>query len=189
MDTARPLAKIREFFRRTRRMPSYRELAALVGYRSTNAVAKLVRTMREAGLLERDPTGRIRMRHPYGEARVLGAVEAGWPSPAEEELVDTMSLDEWLIGNKEATFMLKVQGISMTGAGIMPGDMVLVERGAPARDGDIVVAEVDKAWTIKYLRKRDGQTILEPANPKYRTIVPSEELNIAAVVKAVIRKY
>ena len=126
---------------------------------------------------------------PFGRTRVLGTVEAGFPSPAEEELTDTMSLDEWLIGNKEATFMLKVRGESMQGAGIIQGDMVLVERGVTPREGDIVIAEVDGAWTMKYLRHRNGRVMLEPANPKFRPIFPSEELNIAAVVKAVIRKY
>ena len=85
--------------------------------------------------------------------------------------------------------MLKVRGESMRDAGIMPGDMVLVERGATAHDGDIIIAEVDNAWTMKYLRHRNGRVVLEPANPRFRPIVPSEELNVTAVVKAVIRKY
>ena len=100
-----------------------------------------------------------------------------------------MSLDEYLIKNKDATFMLKVQGDSMNGAGIMPGDMVLVERGVTPRNGDIVVAEVDKEWTLKTFQKTGNKIVLMPANKKYKPIVPTEELNIAAVVKAVIRKY
>jgi len=161
----------------------------LFGYRSPNAVTKLVRRLTDAGVVHRDRDGRLQLQNPFGHARVLGAVEAGFPSPAEEELADTMSLDEWLIGNKEATFMLKIRGLSMRDAGILPGDTVLVERGATARDGDIVIAEVDNAWTIKYLRRRSGRMVLEPANPAYRTIIPTEQLNISAVVKAVIRKY
>ena len=125
----------------------------------------------------------------FGEVRVLGTVEAGWPSPAEEELTDTMSLDEWLIRNKEATYILKVKGDSMIDAGIMDGDMVLLERGREAKDGDIVVAEIDGAWTMKYLSKKGKQVTLEPANKKYKTIIPKEELKVAAVVMAVIRKY
>src|SRR5436309_5403751 len=87
---------------------------------------------------------------------VLGTVEAGWPSPAEEELSDTMSMDEYLIRKKEATYMLKVSGDSMVDAGIMPGDMALVERGVVAKDGHIVIAEIDGKWTMKYFRKRGG---------------------------------
>jgi repressor LexA len=116
-------------------------------------------------------------------------VEAGFPSPAEEELLDTMSLDEYLISNKEATFILQVSGNSMIDAGIMPKDLVLVERTNEAKPGDIVIAEVDGKWTMKYLRQKGNQMYLEPANKKYTPIYPKEELKISAVVKAVIRKY
>lgn len=120
---------------------------------------------------------------------VLGTVEAGFPSPAEEELIDTISLDELLIQNREASFLLKVSGDSMTGAGIMPHDMVIVDRGRTAKSGDIVIAEVDGQWTMKYLRKRGDSVALVPANPKYKPVRPKQELKIAGVVTAVVRKY
>ena len=189
MDMQTVIGRIARFWRQRRRMPSFRELANLAGYRSTNAAAKLVTRLEKLGVLERDTTGSLIPKHLWGAARLLGTVEAGWPSPAEEELADTMSLDEWLIGNKEATFMLKVRGESMRDAGIMPGDMVLVERGAQARDGDVIIAEVDGAWTMKTLKHRGGKPVLMPANRNFSPIVPKDELNIAAVVKAVIRKY
>ncbi len=125
----------------------------------------------------------------FREIRVLGTVEAGFPTAAEEELADTMSLDDFLIKNREKTFMLKVKGDSMIEAGIMPGDMVLVERTNDARLGDIVIAEVDREWTMKYLQKKNGKAILLPGNPKYSPIMPKEELKIGAVVRAVIRRY
>ncbi|PIP31029.1 hypothetical protein COX25_01375, partial [bacterium (Candidatus Howlettbacteria) CG23_combo_of_CG06-09_8_20_14_all_37_9] len=71
--------------------------------------------------------------------KILGTVEAGFPSPAEEELADTITLDDYLIRKKEATFILKVSGDSMIGAGIKPGDLVLIEKGRQARHGDIVI--------------------------------------------------
>ena len=77
----------------------------------------------------------------------------------------------------------------MSGAGILPGDMVIVDKGQPPKSGDIVIAEVDGQWTMKYLRKRgDGVTLL-PANPKYKPVKPKSELKIAGVVTAVVRKY
>ncbi len=121
--------------------------------------------------------------------RVRGTVEAGFPSPAEEELVDTLSLDDLLIQNREASFLLRVSGDSMTGAGIMPGDMVIVDRGRTAKSGDIVIAEVDGQWTMKFLRKRGENVVLVPANPKYQPIRPKSQLTIAGVVTAVVRKY
>ena len=120
---------------------------------------------------------------------VLGSVEAGFPSPAEEELVDTLSLDDLLIQNREATFLLKVSGDSMTGAGILPGDMVIVDKSQSAKSGDIVIAQIDGEWTMKYLRKRGDSVLLAPANPKYQPIRPKTELKIAGVVTAVVRRY
>jgi repressor LexA len=188
-NTERITTALRRFFKRQRRMPSYAELARLAGYRSKNAAVRLARRLIDSGVMRRDDTGRLTPARLWGQTRVLGAVEAGWPSPAEEELQDTMSLDEWLISNREATFMLKVQGDSMTGVGIMPGDMVLVQRGKQAEQGDVVIAEVDGKWTMKTLRYRRGTPVLVAANKKYADIRANEELTIAAVVVAVIRKY
>jgi repressor LexA len=116
-------------------------------------------------------------------------VAAGFPSPAEEELVDTITLDELLIRNREATYLLKVNGDSMNEAGILPGDLLIVERGAAPRDGDIVIAQVDSQWTMKYFRRRGAKVFLEAANKHYQPIYPIEELQIAAVVRGVVRKY
>lgn len=120
---------------------------------------------------------------------LLGFIQAGWPSPAEEELSDTMTLDEYLIKNKEATYMIKVRGDSMIEAGIMPGDIVLVERGAEFKDGSIVVAQIDEQWAMRYFRNRAGKIFLEAANKKYKPIFPGQTLKVDAVVKGVVRKY
>ena len=77
----------------------------------------------------------------------------------------------------------------MIDAGICEGDMVIVERTDNPKVGSIVIAEVDGAWTMKYLRKRGETLYLEPANKAYKPIVPKDELRITAVVKAVVRKY
>lgn len=170
-------------------MPSYAELMGIFGFKSKNAAFKLAKRLQEEGVLSKDPSGKLIPGNLFNAVRVLGTVEAGWPSPAEEELSDTLSLEEWLIGNKEATYMLKVKGDSMIEAGIMPGDVVLVERKREAKDGDIVIAEVDNDWTMKYFKKTGSRIYLLAANKRYRPIVPKEELKIAAIVKAVIRKY
>ena len=77
----------------------------------------------------------------------------------------------------------------MIDAGIQPGDMVLVEKGKEPRGGDIVVAQVDGEWTMKYFT-RDRQGIrLDPANRNYKPIRPKNDLELAGVVRSVIRKY
>ncbi len=183
------IRKIQQFYEEKNRMPSFAEIAKIFGFKSKNAAAKVVDKLMEAGLIEKDDRGRLLPGRLFKEIRILGTVEAGFPTAAEEELTDTMSLDDFLIRNREKTFMLKVKGDSMIEAGIMPGDMVLVERSKEARLGDIVIAEVDHEWTMKYLQKKNGKTILMPGNPNYPPIVPQEELKIGAVVKAVIRRY
>ena len=177
------------FYQKNHRMPSFGEMLALTGYKTKSAVAYFVQKLVEQNLVKKDRTGRLVPHKLYGEVKVLGTIEAGFPSAAEEELADTMSFDEYLIENREATYILKVKGDSMIEAGIHPGDMVIVERKSVFKDGQIVVAEIDGAWTLKYFRNRGGKVYLEPGNKKYKPIYPKEELKISAVVKAVVRKY
>jgi repressor LexA len=181
--------KILTFYKKHRRMPSYREIMKLANFKSINSVTKLVGRMIEAGMISKDSQGKLIPEKLFGGTKILGYIAAGFPSPAEEELVDVITIDEFLISNKEATYMLKVSGDSMIDAGIHPGDTVLVERGRDPKEGDIVIAEVDGQWTMKFLQKQNGQIILMPANKKYAPIIPTEELNITAVVISVIRKY
>lgn len=178
-----------DFYHHHGRMPSFSELGLAWGVQSKNAVSKIIDKMERLKIVVRDEKGRLLPGTISASVRVLGTVEAGFPSPAEEELVDSLSLDELLIQNREATFLLKVSGDSMSGAGILPGDLVLVDKGQQPKSGDIVIAEVDGEWTMKYLRKRGEEVILLPANPKYSPIRPKSELKIAGVVTAVVRKY
>jgi repressor LexA len=123
------------------------------------------------------------------ELKFVGDITAGFPSPAEEELFENISLEEWLIRNPTSTFLVKVYGESMIEAGILPGDFVLVDRSLAPKNGDIVIAEVDGEWTMKYFRKQRGEILLVPANPRYPPIKPTESLNIFGVVIGVVRKY
>jgi SOS regulatory protein LexA len=182
--------KIISFYKNRKRMPSYQEIMDLVGFKSKNAAYKLVHKLIEQGVLSKDSDGRLIPNRLIGEVPVLGLVEAGIPSVADETMLDTMSFDEYLIKEKEKTFVLEVKGDSMIEEGIKEGDLVVVERRNEPKDGDIVIAEVDGGWTMKFLRKKPGKPVfLEPANRNYKPIYPEHELNIAAVVKGVIRKY
>jgi repressor LexA len=170
-------------------MPSFAELGRLVGLRSKHAVWKLVKRLESAGVVTRDATGRLIPGVRMAALKVLGTVEAGFPGPAEEMELDTVSLDSLLVRNREESFLLKVSGDSMADAGILEGDLVIVERSRRPRNGEIVVAEVDGAWTIKYFRKEGGEVRLVPANAAYRPITPQQELRVAGVVTAVVRHY
>ena len=181
--------RIFDFYNTHKRMPSYAEIMELVGFKSKNAVSKLVHKLVDAGILEKDSQGKLIPAIGAGEVPMLGLVEAGIPSTADSEILDTLSIEEYLIPKKEKTFLLEVKGDSMIEAHIDEGDLVIAERAQTARDGDIVVAEVDGGWTLKYF-KTDGKKVwLLPANKNYKPIYPEYELRVAAVVKGVIRKY
>ena len=100
-----------------------------------------------------------------------GTIWAGWPSPAEEELVDVISLDEYLISNPTATMIVRIKSDALEHRGIHKGDLVLVERGRKPSLGDLILAEVENEWKLLVLST-------------FR-----EEIVLKGVVVAVIRKY
>lgn len=181
--------KIVSFYQKNKRMPSFAEVATLYDFKSRNAATKLIHKLVEQGFISKDETGRLLPGKLFYEIRILGSIKAGFPSPAEEELQDTMSLNDYLIEKKEATYLLEVDGDSMIDAHIAEGDMVIAERTSQAKDGQIVIAEIDGEFTMKYFRKKGNKVWLEAANKKYPPLHPTQELKIAAIVKGVIRKY
>jgi repressor LexA len=170
-------------------MPTYEEMLTLLAVRSKSVVHFWMNKLLQEGILEKDKSGHLTFINPFVGVPLAGEVSAGFPSPAEEELRDVISFDEYLITKQEESFLLKVDGDSMIGAGIMPDDLVLVERGREPKTGDIVIAEVDGAWTMKYFHKKGKEVYLEAANPKYPRIKPVADLRLGGVVTAVVRKY
>ena len=183
------IGALRAFYTAERRVPGYNEMLRIFNYRSKNAVFGLLSRLEESGYITKNKGKTALTDKLTGAIRLLGEVNAGFPSPAEEELIDTLSLDDFLVDRPEATFMLKVTGDSMIDAGIQPGDMVLVEKGKAPRNNDIVIAEVDGEWTMKYFMKDRRGVRLEPANKAYATIRPKNSLEIGGIVRTVIRKY
>ncbi|MSR78345.1 MAG: translesion error-prone DNA polymerase V autoproteolytic subunit [Candidatus Omnitrophica bacterium] len=184
------VAKLRIFYSKHKRLPTFSEMQGLFGYRSKSSVANLVTRLVERRIVFKDAAGRLAPAPSFAcGVKLLGTIQAGFPSPAEEELLDTLTLDEFLIKKPNATYIVKVSGDSMIDEGIKEGDLVLVERGRQALHGDIVIAQVDGQWTMKYFEKKDGKVILRAANKKYPVIVPQKELVIGGVVVANVRKY
>jgi repressor LexA len=180
---------IAAFFRENRRMPSFAEMTSLLDVRSKSVVNFWIDKLIAAEILEKDDKGHLKFKKSSFAIPLAGSVQAGFPSPEEEALCDIMSMDEYLITKPDASFLLQVSGDSMIGEGIMEGDLVIVERGRLPKTGDVVIAEIDGEWTMKYFKKQGKQVFLEAANPKYPIIRPKTELKIGGVVTAVIRKY
>ena len=181
--------EIQSFCSGKRRMPTYKEMLDLLGVRSKSVVHYWMEKLCAQGALAGDSKGCLKPVRPAPGIPVAGTVAAGYPSPAEEALRDIISIDEYLITRPESSFLVKVSGDSMTGAGIMDGDMVIVEKGREPKNGDIVLAEVDGEWTMKYFVRKGKEIVLEAANPKYPTIRPKNELRLGGIITAVIRKY
>jgi repressor LexA len=178
-----------EFFIENNRMPTYEEMKSLFGVSSKNTVAYRVNKLVESGFLTKN--GNKLALSEVGTVMRLGTVQAGFPTAADEDVDTTLlSLDDFLIERKQSTYMLEVQGESMIDAGILEGDLVLVERGRTPRRGDIVLALVDNEYTLKYLETENGKPVLVPANRAFKKIYPNpNKLKIEAVLKAVVRKY
>ncbi|KQP14840.1 LexA family transcriptional regulator [Pseudorhodoferax sp. Leaf267] len=118
-------------------------------------------------------------------------VVAGFPSPAEDFLVQRIDLTQELITHPQATFLLRVSGESMRDAGIFDGDMLVVDKAIKPRHGHVVVAVVDGEFTVKYLYQRAGRVKLRPANPTFPEITPHEGqlLEVWGVVTASIKRF
>ena len=118
------------------------------------------------------------MELPYYE----GGVKAGFPSPAQDYLRQSLDFNRDIIKHPEATFYARACGDSMTGAGIDDGDLLVIDRAVEAHDGDIIVAFINGEFTLKFIdtsHKAEGYIELVPANDRYPHIRINEEENFA----------
>ena len=117
---------------------------------------------------------------------ILGYIAAGKPIEAIRTN-EAIEIPRDMMGPN--VFALKVRGDSMIGDGILDGDYVVIEKTNHPKNGDIVVAQVDGEWTMKYYQKKGRQVVLRAANCKYAPITPAEELIVGGVITACVRKY
>ena len=128
---------------------------------------------------------------PLGIILIQGAVEAGFPSPAEDLGAQRIDLAQLLIKHSQATYFLRASGHSMTEVGIFDGDILVVDRAFKPRNTHIVVAIVDGDFTVKLLSQRAGRIKLKAANPTYPDITPKDgqTIEIWGVVTSTIKQF
>jgi len=204
MLTARQ-QQVLEFIRETIEQrgypPSVREICEAVGLSSPSTVHSHLNSLVDAGAIEKDPAKPRAIKiveeadYPVGaetgvmrRVPILGRIAAGPPILAAEHVEDVMALPTELVGDGPV-FLLEVKGDSMVGAGICEGDLVAVQSRPDADSGDIVAAVIDGEATVKRLRRRDFELILEPENPAYEPITLTEGVELAGKVVSVIRRY
>lgn len=189
------VAFVQRHFRRYGGSPTYREIAAHlhVDVKSAN---QHVQALERKGILERTG-GRIKLLGDYRPPRgipVLGRVAAGTPILAAENVEEHIDIEqEFRGGPDEMTddlFLLRVQGDSMTGAGIHDGDLVLVRSQPEVGDGEIAAVVIGEEATVKRVRFRRNRLRLEPANKRYKPIAvgPEDDVRIAGKVLMAVRR-
>ena len=178
--------------------PSVREIGDSLGLRSPSTVHSHLSTLVRLGYLRRDPTkpraievvdrtgAPARSNAPTRDVPLVGRIAAGSPILAEEDIEEVFPLPQQLVGSGPV-IMLEVKGDSMTDAGILNGDYVVVRRQDDALDGEIVAALVDDEATVKRLERRKGNVILHPANPAFEPMVFDEGVSLVGKVVSVLR--
>lgn len=170
--------------------PSVREIGEAVGLKSPSTVHFHLKHLEEAGVIEKGVgKGRaITLTSPPVEDRVpiVGNVAAGSPILAEECIEDYLTFDTG--GRTGEYFALRVRGESMLGAGILPGDLVVVRRQPTANNGEIVVALLEDEATVKRFSLKNGRVWLLPENEAYSPI-DGTYAQILGKVAAVVRRY
>lgn len=183
------LAKLQDYYAKNRVLPSFAGIGNLVGMTSKGAISVMVGRLREAGYLDYAPNRRLQPRPRFFEREVLDTIQAGQPQPANEPRIEGLNVDAYLIENPSRTILLEVKGDSMVDAGLMPGDTVIVKKGAPVKPGDIVVAIVDNDFTVKYLAQDRNGFYLKPGNKAYGPIRAKDHLEVFGLVVGSFRKY
>jgi repressor LexA len=179
--------------------PTVREIGEAVGLASPSTVHAHLANLERAGLLKRDPTKPRALelvgREPAGASvaelpklPLVGQIAAGGPLLADENIEDHIAVPERLNGD----FLLRVKGDSMVNAGILDGDLLVVQRAQDARNGEIVVAlagddeSADEA-TVKRFFREDGRIRLQPENDAMESIY-AQHVQILGTVRAVFRE-
>lgn len=117
-------------------------------------------------------------------------VAAGFPSPARGEIDGTLDLNELCVRHPAATYFIRARGESMIGAGIGDDDVLVVDRSITARNGDIIIAAVDGAFTVKRLEKNGKTVRLLPENPDFApiTLTPGMQADFFGVITYVVKR-
>ena len=190
------LAFIQGFIEESGMPPTRAEIARALGFRSANAAEEHLRALQRKGILELKP-GASRGIQLAEELRdpdllpLVGRVAAGHPILAQENIESRYRIDLSLF-NPKPHYLLRVQGMSMKGAGILDGDLVAVCRTPDVRNGQVVVARLEEEVTVKRYRQEGPVVWLLPENPDFEPIrvdLQEDPMMIEGVVVGVLRNH
>lgn len=184
----RHLGSLQRHWKRHQAFPSMAKLADVMGLASAGSVFQALARLVEQGYLER-VEGRIAPTKRFFARPLLGRVRAGVPQEAAEpDEFELLTIDDYLVRQPDRTSLARVRGDSMKDKGLFDGDVVVVEHNTPAKPGDVVIAVVDGAMTVKTLVLDNGEYVLQAANPAFETIRPGISLEVLGVVVGSFRR-
>jgi SOS regulatory protein LexA len=189
LNDSQYLSALRDYYAKHRVLPSYAVIGRLVGLSSKGSVAEMIERLKAQRFLESTKERRLQPGKRFFERAVADHVRAGRPETPGDLLPELLSIDQHLIRLPSRSTLVRVKGDSMVDAGILEGDIVVVEKRATANDGDLVVAIVDDEFTLKRLATERGRPVLRAENKAYPVIRPRGELEIFGVVVGLLRRY
>jgi len=202
---------VKEFISLRKYSPSLREIGEKFGIKSTNGVRESLQALEKKGLIKKS---QIKHRSiellkkneknslPHHEAHqpiikethtlpIIGRIAAGKPILAEENVEDVIAIDKSILPRSQQVFALRIYGDSMSGDGILDGDIAIIRMQKNAEYGQIIAAIIDNDATLKRYYPQHGQIELRASNENYLPIIVTEGENfsIAGILAGVIRKY
>ncbi|QDD64292.1 peptidase S24 [Herbaspirillum seropedicae] len=185
------LRRLRDIYAQFGCLPSYSQMAKLLNFKAKNAAFKLSHRLMETGHLVKAQGGRLAPGTAFFTLDVSDdEVRAGFGGDGNATgLMQAQALDQLLKTRPSKTVLVKVRGDSMSNAGILSGDIAVVETSSQASSGEIVVAEIDGHQTIKEFRRDQGQPRLISHDASGKTAIPERTLNVIGVVRGIVRSY
>jgi len=185
------LRRLRDTYAQFGCLPSYSQMAKVLNFKAKNAAFKLSHRLIASGHLTKAQGGRLAPGPAFFTLELSDdEVRAGFGADGNATgVVHAQALDQLLKARPSKTVLVKVRGDSMFNAGILNGDIAVVEASSQASNGEIVVAEIDGCQTIKEFRNDRGQPRLIAHDATGKTAIPERTLNVIGVVRGIVRSY
>ncbi len=182
------LDTLKNFFREGWIFQSLDQMAKLLGYANRAGARLFFEKLVKEGVLSLENKSYVPTNRLIGYS-LFESVRAGLPFTPETHPTSQMDLEKYLIEHPASTYLVRVKGDSMKDAGIIEGDIVVLDRSLTPRNGDIVIASLDGDVTLKYFERKNGTVKLIPANSEYTAIIADDSCEILGVVVSSVRKY
>jgi repressor LexA len=185
------LSRLRDHYAKHGTLPSYAGMGEMLGFSAKNAAVKLAERLSAEGYLRSAPGGKWAPTERFFELPLFDSpVRAGLAASIDGQVAaELVTVESYLIESPSSTVLIRVKGDSMRDAGILDGDLAIIDRALAATSGAFVVAIVDGDYTLKELRYQGKWPVLIPHNTEFEPIHPVGSLEVFGVVRGIVRKF